>query len=81
MTFIQSLNLVYRIFTFDMYSFVIKIVTDVNGAVLDDIKRPALGFKIANVLNSIAEADPIEISVIINITFFYLNFCTSFFKI
>ena len=60
-TIIQSLNLVYRIFDFDMYSLVIKIAILVISAVLLEITIPALGFNTANVFELIFEADPIKI--------------------
>ena len=69
-TLIQSLNLVYRIFNFEVYSLVIKIAILINSAVLLEILIPALRFITANVLELIAEADPIKISVLINNTFF-----------
>ena len=57
-----------------MYSFVIKIAVDANRAMELDNVKPAIGFKIGNVLEIILEADPIRISLINNNTFFYLNF-------
>ena len=73
LTLIQSRNFVYRIFNFDMYSFVIVIAIDVNRAVLLEKIIPAPGlFKlIAEV--PIADPDPTSISVI-NKFSFYLNF-------
>ena len=41
----HSPNLVNPIFSFDIFSFVIKIAIDVNKAVLLDITIPALGNK------------------------------------
>ena len=70
MTVFQSRNLVYRIFKFDMYSFVIKIAILVNKAVLDEIISPAPGLINSIVDEPTAEALPISISVIINNIFF-----------
>ena len=59
-------------FIFDMSSCVIYIAIDVSRALLLVIITPALGFNTANVLQIIAEADPIRISVIfIKIFFIY----------
>ena len=63
---IQARNLVHRIFSFDMYSFVIKIAMDVDRAVLLEITMPTLGFIKPIVEVPIADPDPIKISVIIN---------------
>ena len=41
-----------------MYSFLIKIAMDVNRAVELDNILPALGFRIADVLEIFVEADP-----------------------
>ena len=71
---IQSCNLVYRIFNFEMYSSVIKIAILVNRAVLFDVIMPAHVFKIANILELIVEADPNKRSVIIKKVFFSLIF-------
>ena len=72
-TLVQSCILVYRIFDFEMYSFVIKIAIDVNKAVKIDITKPALGFNIAKLLQFIVEGNAIEISVIINDIFFFFQ--------
>ena len=77
-TLIRSRNLVNVIFSFDLYSFVIKIAIDVNRAVLDDLIKPALGFNIATVLELIVEADTIQISVIINNIFFLFELLSFF---
>ena len=69
-TLIQSLNLVYLIFNFKMYSLVIKTETKVIKAALDDITTPELGFSITNILGINVEQHPFKISVIINNTFF-----------
>ena len=71
MTLIQSPNLVYRNFNFDMYSFVIKIAILVNRAVLDEIVIPAPGLINPIVDEPTAEALPTSNSVIINVTFFF----------
>ena len=70
MTLIQSRNLVYRIFNFEMYSFVIKIAIPVNKAVLDELIMPAPGLIKPIVEEPIAEADLTSIPVIIKKTFF-----------
>ena len=70
-TLIQSLNLVYRIFNFDMYSFVINLAIDVNRAVLLEIIIPARGLIKLIAELPIADPDPIKISVI-NINTFFL---------
>ena len=66
MTLFQSPSLVYLIFNVGMYSIVIDVAILVNRAALLDIIILKLRFKNANVLQLIVEADPIEISVIIN---------------
>ena len=58
-TLIQSPSLVYLIFNFEMYSFVIKIVIDVNKAVLLEIIIPAPGLIKPIVELPIAEPVPI----------------------
>ena len=45
-TFIHSLNLVYRIFIFEIYSFVTKIAIEVIRAELLGIGKPILGLTI-----------------------------------
>ena len=60
-TLIQSRNLVYRVFKFEMYSFVIKIAILVNRDVLLEMVMPALGLNIAKVLELIVDADPNKI--------------------
>ena len=67
---IQSLSFVYRIFNFDMYSFVIKTAILINRAVLDEIKIPTPGLNNPIVELPNADPDPIKNSVIINNTFF-----------
>ena len=69
-TLIQSRNLVYLIFTFEMYSLVIKIAILVNRGVLDEITIPAPG--LIKAIDELPTADPAptSISVIININFF-----------
>ena len=57
-----------------MYSFVIKTAIPVNKAVLLQIIIPAPGLINPNVKELIADPDLIKISVIINNTFFFLNF-------
>ena len=69
-TIIQSRNLVYRIFNFDMYSFVIKIAILVNRAVLDEITMPAPGLINPIVEVPTAEALRTSISEIIKSIFF-----------
>ena len=54
-TFIQSPNLVYLIFNFDMFSLLIKTAIPVNRDVLDGIILPKLGFDIAKVLELIVK--------------------------
>ena len=61
-TFIQSRILVYRIYNFEIYSFVIKIVIDVSRAELLAIGIPILGLTIENVEDTLVELDPIKIS-------------------
>ena len=60
-TLIQSRNLIYRIFNFEMYSFVIKIAKLLNRAVLDEINMPTPGLIKPIVELPIVDADPIEI--------------------
>ena len=59
--FYPSTTLVHVIFIFEMYSCVIRIAIDVNRAVLLDVKVPALGFKLANVLLVMLKHLPIKI--------------------
>ena len=74
-TIIQSHNLEYPLFNFEMFSSLIKIAIEVNRSVLDDIIMPAIGINIANVFEIIVEADPKKISVIIiNIFFLFKDF-------
>ena len=69
-TIIQSRNLIYRIFNFDMYSLVIKIATLVNKAVLIEIIIPAPG-KIKHIVElPIALPVPTSYSVKFNNTLF-----------
>ena len=65
-----SRNIVYLIFISDKDSFVIKIAIDVNRIVLVDIRTPMLGLVNDKVEVVIVKADPNEIAVIINKTFF-----------
>ena len=74
MTLIQSPNLVYGSFNFEMYSFVIKIAIDLKKAVELVNTIPILGFLNGHVEVVIADPDPKNISVISNNTFFYLFF-------
>ena len=71
MTLIQSRNLVYRTFNFDIYSFVIKIAL----LVLIEIIIPAPGIIKPIVELPIVDPDPIKISisVIINNIFFLFD--------
>ena len=69
-TLIQYLNFLYRIFSFELYSLVIKIALLVNKAVLDDIIIPTDGLIEDKVELVFVEPPPIKISVIFNITFF-----------
>ena len=69
-TLIQSLNLVYPFFNFDMYSFEIKIAIDGNKAEELVNTIPMLGFINDFVEEVIAEPAPNKISVIINKTLF-----------
>ena len=73
-TLIQSRSFVYRIFNFEIYSFVIKIAILVNRAVLDEIILPAPGLLKPNVDEPTAEALPSINSVIINKNFFLFKF-------
>ena len=68
-TLIQSRNFVYLIFSFDIYSLVIKIAILVNKAVELIKTIPILGFTNDIVEVPIADPDPINVSVIINNTF------------
>ena len=70
MTLIQSSNIDYRIFNFDMYSFVIRIAILVNRAVLDEIILTAPGLIQPIVDEPTAEALPTSISVMISKIFF-----------
>ena len=58
-TFIQSPNLVYRIFT-EIFSFVIKIANDVNKAEELAMGNPILGLTNYKVLDVNAGPDPIK---------------------
>ena len=74
MTLIQSLSFVYRIFNFEMYSLVINTAIQVNRAVLLEILIPAPGLIKPTVELLTVEADPINLSVIFNKTFFFFRF-------
>ena len=73
MTLIQSLNLLYRIFNFEIKSLVIIMAILVNTAVLDEITIPALGLTKTIVELPIAEPVPTSISVIISNIFFFFK--------
>ena len=70
----RSRNLVYRIFNFDMYSFVIKIAILVNKGVLLEIIIPAP--RLIKAIDELPTADPAPtiVSVVIINSFFFLNF-------
>ena len=70
----QSRNFVYRIFKFEIYSFVIGIARDVNRAVLDEITIPAPGLIKAIEKLPTADEAPTRISVIISNIFFLFKF-------
>ena len=53
-----------------MYSFVISIVIDADRAVDLDMTTPILRLLIDKVKLGVVEADPVEVSLIIKITFF-----------
>ena len=59
-----------------MYSFVINIAKDVNRAVDLDITTPILRLLNDKVEIVFVEANPVEFSVIIIITFFFLKIYT-----
>ena len=73
MALIQSLQLVYRIFIFEIYSLVINIAILVNKAVIDEITIPAPGLIKPIVKLPITEPDPIKKSVTIHKTFFLIQ--------
>ena len=77
----QSLNFVYGIFNFEMYSFVINIDIDVNKALEEVNTIPMLGFISDIVEVPMVDPDAISISVIINNTFFFLKIYISFHNI
>ena len=70
-TLTQSLNFVYWIFNFDLYSFVIKMAILVKKAVLLVNTIPMLGTIIENVKVVFSQPDPKNISAINNKTFFF----------
>ena len=69
MTLIQSRNLVYRIFKFDMYSFVKNIAIEDINAVLLGRNIPIEGFIIPIDEIPTAQPPPMKISVVINKNF------------
>ena len=70
---IQSLSLVYLIFNFEIFLLVINVAVLVNSAVLLEIIILAPGLIKPIVAKLIVEAEPINISVIINNTFFLVT--------
>ena len=72
-TLIQSRNLVYLVFNFDMYSFVIKIAKLNSKAVLLEIIIPAPGLIKPIVELPTAEADTTSISTITKSVFFLIK--------
>ena len=76
-TLIQSLNFVYLVFTLLIYSFAIKIAIDVRRAVELVNTIPMLGLINDLVKLVIVDPDPNINSLIINNTFFFLNFYIS----
>ena len=56
--FIQSLNLVHLIFSFEIYLFVVKMAFDVNRGVLFVLAMPTLGFSNDSLDDHIAKGDP-----------------------
>ena len=72
----QSRNLVYRIFNFEMSHSVIKIAINVIRAELLALGIPRLGVTINNVEVTIVDDDPFNFSEIAKSSF-NLNFCIS----
>ena len=64
-----------------MYSLVIKIEILVNRAVLDEILIPATGLINLIIELPIADPDPIKVSLIINNSFFLINFLYFFYNV
>ena len=60
MTFIQSLSLVYRIFNYEIYSFVIKMAINVIKVEMLAIRKPILVLTIEKLQNTKTELDPFK---------------------
>ena len=76
--FIQCLNLVYGIVTFETYSWVISIATDVIRAELLTLGMMMRELTIDSIEDATVQTDSIKFSVIFRQTSLYLSFYTSF---
>ena len=77
---IQFLNLVYRYFNLEIYSFLNKTAILVNKAVLDDITMPADGLINDRVELVFVEPAPPKISVKFKYVFFVFKLFYFFFR-